>query len=531
MRAAARAVWPAAVALGIAAEAAGRPPLPALDAATGFSLVALGFLAWRRQPRYAVGWILAAAGVAWFIGTLAAWAVFLHRAPLAQLILTYPATRLWPASRNGALAAAAAYAYAAAYPVAENSAATTVFALALVGLAAWRYQAGGGLERRARASALAAAAAFGSVLIASAIEPVAGASGGRPLLAAYEAVIVLLAAGLTADLLWGRWAQGLVTALVVDLGDPAAAGTLRARLAHTLGDPTLTVGYWVTGQDGYVDETGLPLELPAGDRGRAVRLIDDAGAPLAALIHDPAILNDPALLTDIAAATRLAVANARLQAQIRAKVAQVSASRRRLVEAADEQRRQLERDLHEGAEKRLTKIAELLAGCSPPFAEITAGLGAARAELRELAHGIHPATLTDAGLHAALQELAARSPAPVELTIPPRRWPTTTEAAAYFLCSEALANTAKYAQASHVSVLITSNDDALRVEIADDGTGGADAAGGSGLRGLADRVEALGGRLTIISPPGQGTRLTAELPLSTPGQPASADPAPGPDHR
>ena len=531
MRAAARAVWPAAVGLGIVAEAAGRPPLPALDAATGFSLVALGFLAWRRQPRYAVGWILAAAGVAWFIGTLAAWAVFLHRAPLAQLILTYPARRLWPASRNGALAAAAAYAYAAAYPVAENSAATTAFALALVGLAAWRYRAGGGLERRARASALAAAAAFGSVLIASAIVHVAGASGGRPLLATYEAVIVLLAAGLTADLLWGRWAQGLVTALVVDLGDPAAAGTLRTRLAHTLGDPTLTVGYWVTGQDGYVDETGLPLELPAGDRGRAVRLIDDAGAPLAALIHDPAILNDPALLADIAAATRLAVANARLQAQIRAKVAQVSASRRRLVEAADEQRRQLERDLHEGAEKRLTKIAELLAGCSPPFAEITAGLGAARAELRELAHGIHPATLTDAGLHAALQELAARSPAPVELTIPPRRWPTATEAAAYFLCSEALANTAKYAQASHVSVLITSNDDALRVEIADDGTGGADAAGGSGLRGLADRVEALGGRLTIVSPPGQGTRLTAELPLSTPGQPASADPAPGPDHR
>ena len=531
MRAAACAVWPAAVGLGIVAEAAGRPPLPALDAATGFSLVALGFLASRKQPRYAVGWILAAAGVAWFIGTLAGWAVFLHRAPLAQLILTYPATRLWPASRNGALAAAAAYAYAAAYPVAENSAATTVFALALVGLAAWRYQAGGGLERRARASALAAAAAFGSVLIASAIEPVAGASGGRPLLAAYEAVIVLLAAGLTADLLWGRWAQGLVTALVVDLGDPAAAGTLRTRLAHTLGDPTLTVGYWVTGQDGYVDETGLPLELPAGDRGRAVRLIDDAGAPLAALIHDPAILNDPALLTDIAAATRLAVANARLQAQIRAKVAQVSASRRRLVEAADEQRRQLERDLHERAETRLTKIAELLAGCGPPFAEITAGLDAARAELRELAHGIHPATLTDAGLHAALQELAARSPAPVELTIPPRRWPTTTEAAAYFLCSEALANTAKYAQASHVSVLITSNDDALRVEIADDGTGGADAAGGSGLRGLADRVEALGGRLTIISPPGQGTRLRAELPLSTPGQPASADPAPGPDHR
>jgi len=132
MRAAARAVWPAAVGLGIVAEAAGRPPLPALDAATGFSLVALGFLASRKQPRYAVGWILAAAGVAWFIGTLAGWAVFLHRAPLAQLILTYPATRLWPASRNGALAAAAAYAYAAAYPVAENSAATTVFALALV---------------------------------------------------------------------------------------------------------------------------------------------------------------------------------------------------------------------------------------------------------------------------------------------------------------------------------------------------------------------------------------------------------------
>jgi signal transduction histidine kinase len=514
MRAVRYAFWVAAFAFGLVAELAASPPLHALDAITGFSLLALGLLAWSRRPRYAVGWILALGGVAWFAGTLANWAVFWHRAPLAQLILTYRATRLWPAARAERVIVLVAYAYAVVYPIARNDAATIVFALALAGTAGWRRVTEHGPERRARTSALLAALAFALVLTVGTALRIAGVGGGRPLLATYEVVIIAVAAGLTADLFWARLTRGSVTAVVVDLGEPLAGTTLRGRLARTLGDPTLAIGYWVSEQNGYVDEDGRPLALPTDEPGRAVSLIEDAGSPLVALIHDPAALEDPTLVANVAAATRLAVANARLQAEIRARVEQVDASRRRLVEAADEQRRQLERDLRDGAERRLTEVSELLSDAGPPLAEVTAGLEAARAELRELARGIHPATLTELGLAAAINELIARSPVPVEASASAQRWPAAIEAAAYFLCSEALANVTKYARATRVQIRVTNDETQLRVEITDDGIGGASAAQGSGLRGLADRVQALGGRLTIDSPAGQGTRLVARLPLA-----------------
>jgi signal transduction histidine kinase len=524
MRARGYALWPTAFGIGVAAEVAGRPPLPALDAATGFSLLAMGLFASRRRSMYAVGWIFAAAGTAWFLGTIAGWAVFLHRGPLAQLALTYPARRLWPASRVERIAIAVAYLYAIAVSLADSDVATIVFALFVLGVAFWRYVASRGPEHRARASALAAAVAFATALVIAAVMRLAGTAGGHALLAAYEITIMLLAAGLTADLLWGKWTEGLVTTMVIELGEPAAAGTLRDRLARTLGDPTLSVGYWAPDQESYVDESGRPLALPADDRSRRVKLIKDAGRPLVALIHDPAILDAPDLVADIAAATRLSVANARLQAQIRAQVAQVNASRRRLLAAADQQRHQLEHELREGAEQRLTAVADLLNVGGPQLAEVSAGLAAAQRELRELARGIHPATLTDHGLHAAINELATRSPVPVELSASPQRWPVAVEAGAYFVCSEALANVAKYARASLVRISITSDDTQLRVDIADDGIGGADPARGSGLVGLADRVEALGGNLTIDSQPGEGTRLLTQLPLYATRNPASVSP-------
>jgi signal transduction histidine kinase len=507
------ALWPAGVAVGIAAESIGRPPLPGLDAATGFVMIALGLLLWQARPRFAVAAIMTAAGFAWFLGTLAGWAVYLHRGPLAQLMLTYPARRLWPASRLEHVGVVCAYAYAVDDRVAGNDQTTIVFALVLLTLAARRYLVGGGPGRRARASSLAAAAAFAVVLILGAALRLGGVATGRTLLAAYEIDVLVVAAGLSADLLWGAWTQATVTALVVDLGEPASAGTLRDRLARTLGDPTLAIGYWLDEQDEYVDEAGRSLVLPAGDGQRAVQLIEDAGRPLAALIHDPAVLDDPELLAGITATTRLAVANARLQAEVRRRLEQVKASRRRLVEAADQQRRQLERELRQASEQRLTDVAELLADDHPLLAEAKANLTAARAELHELARGIHPATLTDAGLTAALTELAARSPIPVKLTAPQQRWPAAVEAGGYFICSEALANIAKYARATTVLIEITNTPTELHVEVTDDGIGGANPAAGSGLRGLTDRAEALGGHLTITSPLSQGTRLTAQLPL------------------
>ena len=383
----------------------------------------------------------------------------------------------------------------------------------VVGLSAQRYLSDHGPQRRARASALAVAIMFATVLITAATVRLAGGAGGRGLLIAYELVVILGAACLTADLLWGDWSRGLLAALVVDLGELAAAASLRDRLARMLGDPALTVGYWVPEQARYVDESGRPVSLPDHDGQRGVRRIDQDGRPLAVLIHDPAILDDPDLVADIAAATRLAVTNARLQAEIRARVRQVEVSRRRLVEAADEQRRQLERELHHGAERRLTSVAELLGDGDLQLAQINAGLDAARIELRELARGIHPATLTNDGLRAAVGELADRSPLPVEISAPAQRWPLAIEAAAYFVCSEGLANMAKHAQASHAGIRITADAGQLEIEITDDGSGGADAACGSGLSGLADRVAAVGGQLTIQSPAGRGTRLIAQLPL------------------
>jgi signal transduction histidine kinase len=251
--------------------------------------------------------------------------------------------------------------------------------------------------------------------------------------------------------------------------------------------------------------------------------IDLDGQRVAALVHDSAVLEDPALLDSVAAATRLAAANARLQAEVRTRVAELTASRLRLVQAGDEERRRLEQRLHDSAERRLADLAaELGQARDRPDAAPEAAdrvrradehLALTLAELKELAAGLHPRVLAERGLPGALAELAAASPVPVEVAVSFGRLPEDIEAAAYFVCSEALANVAKYASASHARVTVDARDGLLFVEVADDGRGGAVIGGGSGLRGLADRVDALGGTLSLDSPAGDGTRLAVELPL------------------
>jgi signal transduction histidine kinase len=216
-----------------------------------------------------------------------------------------------------------------------------------------------------------------------------------------------------------------------------------------------------------------------------------------------------------------------LDAELRARLEELQASRARLVQAGDAARRKLERDLHDGAQARLVGLALLLrtararAAADPDLAalldraqdELQTGL----AELRELARGIHPAVLTDRGLRPALDALAARAPVPVTVESDvEERLPDPVESAAYFVVSEALANVGKYARASHATVSVRRQDGRVTVEVADDGVGGADAARGSGLRGLADRVAALDGSLAVHSPRGRGTRLRAEIPLAPP---------------
>jgi signal transduction histidine kinase len=214
----------------------------------------------------------------------------------------------------------------------------------------------------------------------------------------------------------------------------------------------------------------------------------------------------------------------RLNDELHVKLEELAASRARIVAAGDVERRRLERNLHDGAQQRLValslslRLAKAKLESDPAAAAaILAGAGdeLARAldELRELARGLHPAVLTDRGLRAAVDVLAGRAPVPVEIVeVPAERLPEPVEAAAYYLIAEALTNVAKYANASVVSVSVTAAAGSVVVEVTDDGIGGADPATGSGLRGLADRVEALGGTLTVVSPMGAGTSLRAEIP-------------------
>jgi signal transduction histidine kinase len=289
------------------------------------------------------------------------------------------------------------------------------------------------------------------------------------------------------------------------------AVVLRDRLARLVGDPTLSLLYWLPEEGRYVDEAGRTAEPPGPDDGRAVMAITEGSAPVALLAHDPAVLEAPSLAVSVASATRLAVSNSRLQARVRARVAEVDASRRRIVEAADAQRRLLGSELREGPERRLECVAALVGDLDP---ELSVALVAARSDLRDLARGIHPATLTDHGLGPALGELAAGCPIPVDLRVGSDRLPSQIEAAAYFVCSEALTNVAKHAKASRVAIRVSAGDERLRIEVTDDGVGGADPSGGTGLLGLMDRVEALGGGLELDKPAKGGTRLRADVPLT-----------------
>jgi signal transduction histidine kinase len=270
----------------------------------------------------------------------------------------------------------------------------------------------------------------------------------------------------------------------------------------------------------FVDEAGRPVEPPRPGSGRTVTPLVDRGEEVAVLVHDDALLTDPRLLESAAAAARIAVANVGLQADARARASELEESRRRIVEAGDAQRRRLERELRLGAEHRLGRVAAVLADvrASVPaeetatITELEAELGRARRELEEFARGVHPAALTSGGLMVAITRLAELSPIPVEAHGVVDGLPEPIEAALFFVCSEALTNAAKHSGASRVAIEVDVDDRHVVVAVGDDGVGGAVVRRGSGLAGLVDRVEALGGTLRIESPSGGGTRVVASLP-------------------
>jgi len=308
------------------------------------------------------------------------------------------------------------------------------------------------------------------------------------------------------------------------MGGRRTTSDLRGALAQALGDPSVELAYWFGEGQRYVDGGGRPVQLPDSGAGRVVTMVESGGRPVAALIHDPALGENPELVDSVCAAAGLALENEALQAELRARLAELQQSRARMAAAGEAERRRIERDLHDGTQQRLVSISMSLGlleaavrddpGAVEPIARrARAALAATLEELRELSQGIVPGILAERGLAAALEELCGRAALPTRLEVAvDGRLPAQVETAAYFLVSEALANAAKHAQAGEARVAARCAGGLLAVEVADDGTGGAAPGRGSGLRGLADRIEAAGGKFILSSPEGGGTVVRAELP-------------------
>jgi signal transduction histidine kinase len=327
-------------------------------------------------------------------------------------------------------------------------------------------------------------------------------------------------------LLHARLARSAVGDLLVELRADPAPSDLRDALARALRDPSLRLAYWLPQFRSWADLDGRAMELPNSDSGRATTLIDRDGERVAALLHDPALRDERELLDAVGAAAAIALENGRLHAELRARLEELKGSRARIVDAGQNERRRLERNLHDGAQQRLVALSlelSLLEEQLGADRDASARLGQARREiatsleeLRDVARGIHPAVVSGHGLAVALEQLAARAPVPVELNVElAGRLPERLEVAAFYLVSESLANVGKHANATSATVEVARTNGQVVVEVIDDGIGGAGTERGSGLRGLADRVEALEGRLRIWSPKGGGTRLRAEIPCAS----------------
>lgn len=527
----------------------------ALGLLVGWSFVGTGLFAWWRRPGNRTGALMAAVGFAWFAAGLSdANDDLLHTAGLAldalfpafagHLLLAFPTGRL--STRLERSVVTAGYLVSTVLQVpsllfeedprnllviepdqglsdlldgVQFAAAVCVIGTSFVILGR-RWRAATPPQRRALAPVLwTGGAAFVAFAIATGFDAVGAPQDFLERLS--EAVLVTVPFGFLAGLLRGRLAQAsAMSGLVARLGQAPEPGVLRAALAEALGDPSLTLAYWLPETERFVDADGRPLTLTDGGWTE----VELEGRRIAAIVHDPTLADEPQLVRAAGAAAALALENQRLSAELRARIEELRASRARIVEAGDAARRRLERDLHDGAQSRLVALAVKLrlartrAQRQPEVATIldesSAELQASLDELRELARGIHPAVLTDRGLAAALETLANRAPVPVDIAgEPPDDLPAAAATAIYFVVSEALANVAKYACAERATVAVRRAADRVVVEVSDDGVGGADVSGGSGLRGLSDRVAALDGRLHVRSPPGAGTRVRAEIPV------------------
>ncbi|MGH6691614.1 MAG: sensor histidine kinase, partial [Gammaproteobacteria bacterium] len=444
---------------------------------------------------------------------------FLHRGPMVHLHLSYPTGRV--RRPLTVVTVVAAYVVAVVEGVVESPWLTLGLALLVAVAALDVFMRTSGKARKAGGPALGAALAFAGVLALSSANLLLGWDADRQVLLAYDVTICAVAVVLTADLLWGRWTDATMADLVTQLGGRSDTAGLQGELRRALGDRTLTVGYWLAEAGEYVDDAGAVVEV-GGQDGRAVTTVEDGGGPVAVLVHDPAVLDDQALVDGATSALRLAVTNVRMRAQVRARVGELAAARRRIVEAADAQRRALESELAAGAERRLDAVAGLLDELHDRVDDsVRMALGGVRAEvhgaqdeLREFAQGIRPPLLGSGGLEAAVPVLAARGTVQVHAEVAVGRLAPAIESAVYFVCAEGLTNVAKHAAADEAWVSLRVDAGEVVARVVDDGVGGADPRG-LGLRGLADRVEALGGHLWIDERSTGGTVLEARIPVET----------------
>ena len=407
----------------------------------------------------------------------------------------------------------------------QNLQLLTLSALALigVGLLWWRWRSLPRWQRRRPAQILINCFSLTLVMLAALM--LAGAfqlPGFEIIRLTTFAVAGLAPLAFLAGLLDARLAKGGVGELVVQLrADPTP--DLRELLAHALRDPTLSLIYWLPQYGSWADQDGNPATLPEPDSSRRVTLVEHDGEQVAALVYDATLGDEPELVEAVSAAAGIALENGRLEAELRARLQELQGSRSRVVEAQQNERRRLERNLHDGAQQRLVALAlelGLLAEQANNDPAAQDRLHRARSEvsesldeLRDIARGLHPAVVSGHGLAVALESLVAVTPLEVQLNtdgLP--RLSEPLEVAAYYVVSESLTNAAKHAQAKRVTVDVGVTNGTLIAEILDDGIGGADSERGTGLRGLADRVEALNGRLRVWSAAGSGTRVRAEIP-------------------
>ena len=490
---------------------------------TGLIVAGCGLVAWRRASVSRLGPLLVLAALAWFpsdwrlpaepIGSASHWLALGYASLMTHALLTYPSGRAERPIRRGLIGLA--YVSALLPPVAGSAILASLLALYL----GWVIRSRGPADPDERLPAAIQGATFGVVLLATtAIRFVV--VGGRTIdLRLVLELGFVITAAVVAGLLLRTRDRSSAADLVLDLGDERG-GSLAFQLRLVLGDPTLQVGFRLAGGETFVDADGRPLRPPGAGDDRAATFIERDGSRVAVLVHRPQLATDPILTDALAKVAGLAATNARLQAQLRAQMAEVRASRRRLVAAGDEERAVLERRLRQGPERRLSTLTDSLAesdgsaAVMVPVGRAIAQMSGARLELAELGDGLRPTILDRLGLAGSVADLAQRCPTPVEarIALDVARPSPAAAATLYFVTSEGLANITKHAEASHAWLSIDTRADGYRLEIRDDGVGGADLAHGTGLRGLRDRVEAIGGTLELRSAPGDGTHLAVTIP-------------------